>query len=224
MYLPALHLGGRRRGVGGGERPFERLVARVVLGHCSGGPGVGEEIVGTAAKRSRCAARRQSRSNLNTAVLARAFGSQRGNQNMLSSIATLAYDCRRSAFFTEHLYAALQLIDRGALSASQLQQVQVVDDDQVYRLAQVLALGSRDDLLRRQPGERGLREGAQRQVAAIHELIRPLGIEWAGNDSYGGAVDTVTNHVVGTGFTPQCRISEKIVGTEAADVFRMAEN
>jgi membrane-bound lytic murein transglycosylase B len=45
------------------------------------------------------------------------FGSQRGNQNMLSSIATLAYDCRRSAYFTEHLYAALQLIDRGTLSA-----------------------------------------------------------------------------------------------------------
>ena len=44
------------------------------------------------------------------------FGTQRGNQNMLASIATLAYDCRRSAFFTEHLYAALQLIDRGALS------------------------------------------------------------------------------------------------------------
>jgi membrane-bound lytic murein transglycosylase B len=47
------------------------------------------------------------------------FGSQRGNQNMLASIATLSYDCRRSAYFTEHLYAALQLIDRGALSASQ---------------------------------------------------------------------------------------------------------
>ena len=47
------------------------------------------------------------------------FGSQRGNQNMLASIATLAYDCRRSAYFTEHLYAALQLIDRGALSPGQ---------------------------------------------------------------------------------------------------------
>jgi membrane-bound lytic murein transglycosylase B len=47
------------------------------------------------------------------------FGSQHGNQNMLSSIATLAYDCRRSAYFTEHLYAALQLIDRGALSPAQ---------------------------------------------------------------------------------------------------------
>jgi len=45
------------------------------------------------------------------------FGSQRGNQNMLSSIATLAYDCRRPEFFTDQLYAALHLIDRGVLSA-----------------------------------------------------------------------------------------------------------
>jgi membrane-bound lytic murein transglycosylase B len=48
-----------------------------------------------------------------------AFGSQRGNQNMLSSIATLAYDCRRPDYFTDQLYAALKLIDRGTLSGSQ---------------------------------------------------------------------------------------------------------
>ena len=47
------------------------------------------------------------------------FGNQRGNQNMLSSIATLAYDCRRPDYFTDQLYAALQLIDRGALSPTQ---------------------------------------------------------------------------------------------------------
>jgi membrane-bound lytic murein transglycosylase B len=47
------------------------------------------------------------------------FGSQRGNQNMLSSIATLAYDCRRPEYFTDQLYAALKLIDRGTLSGSQ---------------------------------------------------------------------------------------------------------
>jgi membrane-bound lytic murein transglycosylase B len=46
------------------------------------------------------------------------FGSQRGSQNMLSAVATLAYDCRRTEFFTEQLYAALKLIDRGVLSAS----------------------------------------------------------------------------------------------------------
>ena len=33
-------------------------------------------------------------------------------------MATLAYDCRRSAFFTDHLNAALTLVDRGVLSAS----------------------------------------------------------------------------------------------------------
>ena len=47
-----------------------------------------------------------------------AFGSQRGNQNMLSSIASLAYDCRRPEFFTEQLYAALKLVDRGVLSGA----------------------------------------------------------------------------------------------------------
>jgi membrane-bound lytic murein transglycosylase B len=35
------------------------------------------------------------------------FGSSRGNQNVLSAMATLAYDCRRSAYFTDQLYAAL---------------------------------------------------------------------------------------------------------------------
>jgi membrane-bound lytic murein transglycosylase B len=46
------------------------------------------------------------------------FGSQHGNQNMLSSIATLAYDCRRPEYFTDQLYAALKLVDRGVLSGA----------------------------------------------------------------------------------------------------------
>jgi membrane-bound lytic murein transglycosylase B len=45
------------------------------------------------------------------------FGANRGSHNVLSAVATLAYDCRRSAYFTEQLYAALTLIDRGVLSA-----------------------------------------------------------------------------------------------------------
>ena len=45
------------------------------------------------------------------------FGRERGNQHTLSAVATLAYDCRRTAYFTEQLYAALTLIDRGILSA-----------------------------------------------------------------------------------------------------------
>jgi lytic murein transglycosylase len=45
------------------------------------------------------------------------FGNITGNQHTLSAVATLAYDCRRPEYFTEQLYAALALIDRGSLSA-----------------------------------------------------------------------------------------------------------
>ncbi|MBU4531810.1 MAG: lytic murein transglycosylase [Hoeflea sp.] len=44
------------------------------------------------------------------------FGAFSGNQHTVSAVATLAYDCRRSAFFTEQLYALLQLIQKGWLS------------------------------------------------------------------------------------------------------------
>jgi len=44
------------------------------------------------------------------------FGNYLGKQHTLSAVATLAYDCRRSEFFTNELYAALQLIQRGDLS------------------------------------------------------------------------------------------------------------
>ena len=47
-----------------------------------------------------------------------AFGGFQGNSNLLSATATLAYDCRRSDFFTGHLLAALKLVDRGVLSSS----------------------------------------------------------------------------------------------------------
>lgn len=46
------------------------------------------------------------------------FGGFTGGQNTLSAVATLAYDCRRTAFFTDQLYAALKLVDRGVISAA----------------------------------------------------------------------------------------------------------
>jgi lytic murein transglycosylase len=48
------------------------------------------------------------------------FGSYMGNQNTLSAVATLAYDCRRTEYFTEQLYAALKLVDRGVISGSSI--------------------------------------------------------------------------------------------------------
>ena len=44
------------------------------------------------------------------------FGKVRGSVNTLSAVATLAYDCRRSAYFTDQLYAALALVDRGVIT------------------------------------------------------------------------------------------------------------
>jgi membrane-bound lytic murein transglycosylase B len=44
------------------------------------------------------------------------FGNVHGDEDALSALATLAYDCRRSAYFTDQLYAALKLIDNGRLA------------------------------------------------------------------------------------------------------------
>jgi lytic murein transglycosylase len=44
------------------------------------------------------------------------FGNFMGDTNVISAIATLAYDCRRTEFFTPHLIAALALVDRGTLT------------------------------------------------------------------------------------------------------------
>lgn len=47
------------------------------------------------------------------------FGRNMGNTPVVSSISTVAYDCRRSSFFTPHALAALQMVDRGMLSPDQ---------------------------------------------------------------------------------------------------------
>lgn len=47
-----------------------------------------------------------------------AFGRFTGNQNVLSATATLAYDCRRTEFFQEQLYAMLKLVGSGRVSAA----------------------------------------------------------------------------------------------------------
>lgn len=46
------------------------------------------------------------------------FGNYLGSEHTMSAVATLAYDCRRSAYFTEQLYAALTLVGQGTLSPS----------------------------------------------------------------------------------------------------------
>jgi lytic murein transglycosylase len=43
-----------------------------------------------------------------------------GGMSILRSLATLAYDCRRSEFFKNELMSALRIVERGDLSANQL--------------------------------------------------------------------------------------------------------
>lgn len=47
------------------------------------------------------------------------FGRTLGETPVIDSITTVAYDCRRSDFFTPHAIAALVLVDRGGLAANQ---------------------------------------------------------------------------------------------------------
>lgn len=43
-----------------------------------------------------------------------------GKYSIIRSIATLAYDCRRSEFFTDHLFAALRIVQKGDMSPQQM--------------------------------------------------------------------------------------------------------
>ena len=47
------------------------------------------------------------------------FGRNLGTTPVVDSITTVAYDCRRSEFFTPHAIAALRLVDQGGLAAGQ---------------------------------------------------------------------------------------------------------
>jgi lytic murein transglycosylase len=48
------------------------------------------------------------------------FGAVTGNFDTIRSIATLAFDCRRSELFTAELFDALRLVERGDLSPAQM--------------------------------------------------------------------------------------------------------
>jgi lytic murein transglycosylase len=43
-----------------------------------------------------------------------------GRFSIMRSVATLAYDCRRSAFFTSHLIDALRIVERGDMTPAEL--------------------------------------------------------------------------------------------------------
>jgi lytic murein transglycosylase len=48
------------------------------------------------------------------------FGAVKGNHPVIRSVATLAYDCRRSDFFKAHLFDALRIVDSGDLTPAEM--------------------------------------------------------------------------------------------------------
>jgi lytic murein transglycosylase len=48
------------------------------------------------------------------------FGNFMGDSNIVSAIATLTFDCRRSDFFRPHLIGALKLVDQGTIDAGSI--------------------------------------------------------------------------------------------------------
>jgi len=48
------------------------------------------------------------------------FGHFMGNKSIMRSLATLAYDCRRTEFFTAELIAAIKIVERGDLKPSEM--------------------------------------------------------------------------------------------------------
>lgn len=78
-------------------------------------------------------------------VLETAFGRYQGNKNILQSIATLAYDCRRSeSLFLPEMIAAMTIIDRGMLDLSKRKGAWAGEIGQTQLLATRFLLGYAD--------------------------------------------------------------------------------
>ncbi len=78
-------------------------------------------------------------------VLETAFGRYLGNKNILRSIATLAYDCRRSeSLFFPEMLAAMTIIDRGLLDLSKRKGAWAGEIGQTQLLATRFLLGAAD--------------------------------------------------------------------------------
>ncbi len=123
------------------------------------------------------------------------FGANLGDMPTLRSLATLAYDCRRPDLFRDQLMAALEVIDRGDLTAAQMKGPWAGELGQV----QFLATHYRDfavdydgdgkrDLIRSVPDVLAsaanllVHEGWQRGQPWLTEVRVPAEFDWAQAD------------------------------------------
>ncbi|MCX5515558.1 lytic murein transglycosylase [Kaistia algarum] len=123
------------------------------------------------------------------------FGANLGDMPTLRSLATLAYDCRRPDLFRDQLMAALQVIDRGDLTAAQMKGPWAGELGQV----QFLATHYRDfavdydgngkrDLIKSVPDVLAsaanllVHEGWQRGQPWLTEVSVPVELDWKDAD------------------------------------------
>jgi lytic murein transglycosylase len=119
------------------------------------------------------------------------FGSGQGNYQALKSLATLAYDCRRSDMFRGHLFDALRMIERGDLRpeemigswAGELGQTQMMPSE-YYRDAVIYDGGGRRDLIKSAPNVIGSTGkyltylGWKRGEPWLQEVRAPANLPW----------------------------------------------
>jgi len=123
------------------------------------------------------------------------FGSGQGKDQALKSLATLAYDCRRSDMFRGHLFDALRMIERGDLRAEEmigswageLGQTQMMPSE-YYRDAVIYDGSGRRDLIHSAPNVIGSTGkylvflGWKRGEPWLQEVRAPANVPWAEAD------------------------------------------
>ncbi|HEY4403730.1 MAG TPA: lytic murein transglycosylase [Xanthobacteraceae bacterium] len=119
------------------------------------------------------------------------FGAGQGKDQALKSLATLAYDCRRSDMFRGHLFDALRMIERGDLRpeemigswAGELGQTQMMPSE-YFRDAVIYDGGTRRDLIHSAPNVIGstgkylIYLGWKRGEPWLQEVHVPTNVPW----------------------------------------------
>ena len=107
-----------------GQRSFKQSFAKFYARRAS--PWLLNKARGKMKRHRRLLARVEKRYGVPPAVIVTIwgmesnFGNGGGKMSIVRSLATLAYDCRRSAFFTNELMAALKIIQRGDMTPKQM--------------------------------------------------------------------------------------------------------
>ncbi|MEM8749031.1 MAG: lytic murein transglycosylase [Pseudomonadota bacterium] len=107
------------------------------------------------------------------------FGRYSGKYDIVTSLATLTHDCRRSAFFRPNLLAALKIIDNGWMSRSQMKGARHGEIGQTQFMAKnYVAFGVDYD----RNGRRDLVRSVPDVIASTANYLRGYG--WRAGQSY----------------------------------------